>query len=325
MVVAFVGRWAWALVVAVAVMGVGQTVCAEEPMGPLKILARKQLQGPSEWGVPADFRLIRTKTELVRAVGVNLAENIDREFGRPRIDFGRYMLAYVAPGSQRSSGYKVHILEVATRRAQDRDELCVRWTLHEPQGFVLWVITTPAEIAMVERADGEVSFERVSPEESATGEPLASAPSDRVEGTSTSHSNTDDYVTPDGQLQQRLVLKDTGGFFGAGTGWKCEVERSGEWLLRIPQNGKPMVTTGRFTKSQLAELAEELVRYDLLGLPKEVTPMTVADGIDVVIQFGDRRFVFHAIHGFRDLPKPDAGAPPGRFAGIAWAVQRKLP
>ena len=48
----------------------------EAPLGarlaaPLKIVARKRLKGPSRWGVPADFGLIRNFTELVRAVGLD--------------------------------------------------------------------------------------------------------------------------------------------------------------------------------------------------------------------------------------------------------------
>lgn len=128
---------------------------------PLKIVARKRLQGPSRWEVPADFRLIRSFTELVRAVGLDEANAVHETFGRPKLDFDRYMFVYVSAGSQRSSGYAVNILDVTQRSGESRLQIVVRWSLDEPKGFVLWVITTPAELAMVERAEGEAIFERV--------------------------------------------------------------------------------------------------------------------------------------------------------------------
>jgi hypothetical protein len=72
------------------------------------------------------------------------------------------MLAYVAAGSQRSSGYAVNIVDVAHRTIEGRPRIVVRWSLYEPQGYVLWVITTPAELVLIERADGDPTFERVS-------------------------------------------------------------------------------------------------------------------------------------------------------------------
>ena len=145
----------------------------EPPAGdaPLKIVARRDLQGPSQWGVPPDYRLIRSGHELVRAVGVDVAEQLEREFGRPRIDYRRYMLAYVSAGSRRSSGFAVNILDVVKRPAAADQAIRVRWSLYEPQGFVLMVITTPAQIVMIDRADGEPVFERV-PSQLATPEPV---------------------------------------------------------------------------------------------------------------------------------------------------------
>jgi hypothetical protein len=137
---------------------------------PLNIVARRDLQGPSQWGVPPDYRLIRSGHELVRAVGIDVAEQLEREFGRPRIDYRRYMLAYVSAGSRRSSGFAVNILDVVKRSAAAGAAVRVRWSLYEPQGVVLMVITTPAQIVMIDRADGEPEFEHV-PSQLATPEP----------------------------------------------------------------------------------------------------------------------------------------------------------
>lgn len=127
----------------------------------LKIVARKRLQGPSQWGVPPEYRLVRTLRELDAAIGSDLADQIFREFGRPKIDFERYMLVYVSAGSQRSSGYEVHVADIKLDNAAGKPRVRVRWSLHEPSGFALTVITTPAEVVMVERGAGEAVFERV--------------------------------------------------------------------------------------------------------------------------------------------------------------------
>jgi len=134
---------------------------AGESATPLKVVARKQLEGDSRWGVPADLRLIRTFSELVRAVGLDQADDVYREFGKPKIDFERYMLAYVSAGSQRSSGYAVRIFDAVQRRDNGQPEIVIRWSLYEPKGYVLWVITTPAELVMIERGEGEPKFQRI--------------------------------------------------------------------------------------------------------------------------------------------------------------------
>jgi hypothetical protein len=149
-----------------------EPLIAVEQAAPLKIVARKRLQGPSQWGVPADFHLIRSFTELVRAVGLNEANVVHQEFSKPKLDFERFMFVYVSAGSQRSSGYAVNIVDVTQRNGGSRPQIVVRWSLYEPKGYVLTVITTPAELVMIERAEGEPIFERV---------PFASEPPGAVE------------------------------------------------------------------------------------------------------------------------------------------------
>jgi hypothetical protein len=154
-----------------AACALGKAVVAAEPAVPLKIVARKTLQGPSQWGVPADFRLIRSFTELVRAIGLDQANAIIEQWDEPKLDFERYMLVYVSAGSQRSSGYGINIIDVARRDADGRPKIVVRWSLCEPKGYVLWVITTPAELVMVEQTGGEPTFERITLAESSTADP----------------------------------------------------------------------------------------------------------------------------------------------------------
>jgi hypothetical protein len=145
-------------------------VPADEPSAGLKIIARKTLQGPSEWGLPADFRLIRSFTELVRAVGLDQANTVFEQWGEPKLDFERHMFVYVSAGSQRSSGYAVNIADVARRSIDGRPQVVVRWSLYEPKDYVLWVVTTPAELVMIERAEGEPTFKRVPFAETSGGD-----------------------------------------------------------------------------------------------------------------------------------------------------------
>ena len=132
------------------------------------------------------------------------------------------------------------------------------------------------------------------------------------------------YLREHGVLKARLILKDTGGFFGRGTGWTCTIEPAGAWLRTIPQNGKPVVTEGQLTSEQVDRLAASFAALDLLALPEEIAPMSVADGVDVILQYGDQRFIFHAKRGFTDLPKPDQTTNAGRFSAIALAIRQML-
>lgn len=127
----------------------------------LEIKERLELQGPSQWGLPADYRVIRSGSELLRALGEEDAERVEAMLGKPRIDFKRFMLVYVSAGSQRSSGFHVQVHNVDRLHTEKGDIVRTRWALVEPTGFVLTVITTPAEIVLLERAEGEAVFERV--------------------------------------------------------------------------------------------------------------------------------------------------------------------
>lgn len=132
------------------------------------------------------------------------------------------------------------------------------------------------------------------------------------------------YLTPNGQLKERLVLRDAGGFVGRGTGARWEIETDGAWK-RVAREGNSFATTeGRLDAKQLTTLAKELARFDLLSLPREMRhdpKVVVADGFDVVVEFGRQRWTFLAVRGFPDLPTPGLDTPQARFAGIARAIQ----
>ncbi len=132
----------------------------------LQIRERMELQGPSQWDVPAEYRVIRSRSGLVRALGEDVAKRVEARLGKPQIDFKRFMLTYVSAGSQRSSGFHVQIRDVDLVHSVKGDVIRIRWSLAEPTGFVLTVITTPAEIALVDRVEGEEVFERVYVEKS---------------------------------------------------------------------------------------------------------------------------------------------------------------
>ncbi|HLW64692.1 MAG TPA: hypothetical protein VKS79_05180 [Gemmataceae bacterium] len=132
------------------------------------------------------------------------------------------------------------------------------------------------------------------------------------------------YLTSEGKLKERLVVRDTGGFAGVGTGRKYVVEPSGEWTCINLVNGKKVETKGQLTATELRDLANALSRYDLFNFPKEVNRMTVADGFNVMIEFGEHRSTFFGKTGFLDLPKSADDTTVGRFSGVTQAVQQML-
>lgn len=156
--------WPSVVLLVATILLAPMTVTSGEERESLGIKERMELQGPSQWEVPGDYRVIRSSSQLLRAVGEGAAERVDARLGKPRIDFKRFMLVYISAGSQRSSGFHVQIRDVDRVHTEKGDIVRTRWSLAEPTGFVLTVITTPAEIVLVDRAEGEGVFERVDAE-----------------------------------------------------------------------------------------------------------------------------------------------------------------
>ena len=129
---------------------------------PVTVLARTNLNLPTDSGSVPPTCLIRDRAGLDRAMGDEVARRIDSLLGQPHIDFNRYMIVCVSGGSQRTSGYWVDVSSISRRRVNENVQTMVRWSLHKPKGVVLQVLTTPAELLLVERTDGKPVFERIS-------------------------------------------------------------------------------------------------------------------------------------------------------------------
>jgi internalin A len=130
---------------------------------PVTILARTSLNLPTNSGVAPGTNVIRDRAALDREMGEEAARRVDNLLGQPRIDFTRYMVICVSGGNQRTSGYRVDVNSVSRQRLTDKSQTTIRWSLHQPRGIVLQVLTTPAELLLVERTDGASVFERINP------------------------------------------------------------------------------------------------------------------------------------------------------------------
>ncbi|MBS0206588.1 MAG: hypothetical protein JSS49_27235 [Planctomycetes bacterium] len=156
-------KWEFSGASAVLLLAATLTFADERSQGEtsVTILARTNLNLPTDSGVVPNTSLIRDRAALDRAMGEEVAQRIDNLLGQPRIDFARYMVVCVSGGNQRTSGYWVDVSNVSRRRVADKLQTIIRWSLHEPKSFVLQVLTTPAELLLVERTDGDPVFERV--------------------------------------------------------------------------------------------------------------------------------------------------------------------
>jgi hypothetical protein len=134
--------------------------------------------------------------------------------------------------------------------------------------------------------------------------------------------DTMDYLTGNGQLKAVLVLKELQGGFAGFTGWQWQVEPDGQWKKFQVFNEKlTEKEKGQLSKEQLASLAKELAKYDLLHLQKKgkvsVNPKTVT------VKFGKQEAEL-VLMGGATLPKADPATVEGRFSGISQAVQSML-
>jgi hypothetical protein len=134
-----------------------------------------------------------------------------------------------------------------------------------------------------------------------------------------------EYLTKDGQLAQTLEVSTAQGGFAGFTGPLWVIEPSGKWRSGFSVNGqmKREERKGELTKEQLAELAQALAKYDLLGLPKEAGKPTTNHFV-ATIKFGKTMQLMQPAGV--TLPKVDPSkanlAVPERYSGIVEAVKR---
>jgi len=125
------------------------------------VFARMNLNLPTEPGVKPRSSLIRSRAELDKVLGEELARQIDRRLGQPRIDFTRSMVACVSGGPQSTSGYRVEVKSLRRQTTGAKPRIIIRWSLRSPKGVVLQVLTTPLEVLLLERTEGEPVFETI--------------------------------------------------------------------------------------------------------------------------------------------------------------------
>ena len=138
----------------------------EEADRDLKILARGVW--PVRHEQPAQL-IVRNGEELARAHGVNRKDARDKRLQIAAmedvaqllkvkgIDWDKQMLVVIAAGAQPTGGYSIEFLSLAAR---DR-KLTVNWRLNRPAAgaVVTQAVTYPAQMALVERFEGPVTFD----------------------------------------------------------------------------------------------------------------------------------------------------------------------
>lgn len=127
----------------------------------ITVFARMNLNLSAEPGAMLRSHLIRSRAELEKVLGEDLARQIDRRLGQPRIDFSRSMVVCVSAGPQSTSGYRVDVKSLRRQATGANPRITIRWSLRPPRGVVLQVLTTPLEVLLVERTDGDPVFEKI--------------------------------------------------------------------------------------------------------------------------------------------------------------------
>jgi hypothetical protein len=129
-----------------------------------------------------------------------------------------------------------------------------------------------------------------------------------------------DYLTKDGTLKDPLEVKDVQGGFAGFNGKAWVIETSGDWkLLKVVGEKTDVEAKGTLTKEQLAALAKEFAKYDLMGLLGKTEGKPMTNPRVVTVKSGKKDATLNLPAG-GPLPKPEADSVPGRFSGIAAAV-----
>lgn len=98
----------------------------------------------------------------------------------------------------------------------------------------------------------------------------------------------------------RIVLSDSGGFTGHGTGKRLAIDGSGKLQLN---DRKGNVVDGQLTKQQLADLAGDVAAVDWSAVEK-LYPSRGADMIqnDLTVTIGGKTHMTHAVPGEPKVP-----------------------
>jgi hypothetical protein len=159
-------------------LGVGAAGAAET--SEVKIRARgawPHLPTHASGGIGTDraplTRVIRSEVELAKAAGGGARITAAKEFKVAEIDFAKRMIVSVEDGTQPMVGisgggapsalYAVAIVRID--RDDDAKTMVVRWR-RVPRGKDQAILTRPLEAVLVDKFDGEVTFDRLPPSDS---------------------------------------------------------------------------------------------------------------------------------------------------------------
>jgi len=127
-----------------------------------------------------------------------------------------------------------------------------------------------------------------------------------------------DYLTKEGTLKHALEILDVQGGVAGFTGTLLSVQPDGAWKRTgVVFNKSKTLGEGQLTKTQLADLAKGLAKYDLLHLADEGKPMV--NPHNVTITFGKHTCELR-LGGGKKLPEPGDGVA-GRYAGLVQTAQ----
>ena len=132
---------------------------------------------------------------------------------------------------------------------------------------------------------------------------------------------TDKYLTKDGKLTHKLVVRDLQSGFAGVTGRQWEIDPEGEWSLGRVFKGKVEAEKkGKVRPEDLKSLAGQLAKFDLDSLEGKkgkvgVNPKTVE------VQWGKKSFTL-TLNAGAALPKADTDSVEARLAGILDAVKK---
>jgi len=162
-----------ALFLIAACAGVAEAAEATE----VKILARgawPHLPTHASAGIGTDraplTRVLRSEVELAKAAGSGARITAAKEFKVAEVDFSKRMIVAVEDGTQPMVGisgggapsalYAVAIVRID--RDDDAKAMVIRWR-RVPRGKEQGILTRPLEAVLVDKFDGEVTFDRLPP------------------------------------------------------------------------------------------------------------------------------------------------------------------
>lgn len=142
--------------------------------------------------------------------------------------------------------------------------------------------------------------------------------------------DTDDgeYLSTDGDLRQALIVRDSQTGFAGETGHVWTIEPDGSWrhqtflneMIREPEQ------QGKFSRRQLQDLARQLKKYDLLGLPMKIGDSPDVNPHVVSLSFGEKEAALISLGG-SPLPPFDstrADEPEQRFAALIRFLHQRM-